>query len=281
MPEGSVGIVTRFGAPIRVSQNAGLHFKLPVPFEQVYLRDARLRLTRTRLSESLTRDKKNVVLVTYTAWRLADPVKFLQAVGDVPGAEEKLDGIVINAKNAVLGNYPFEALVSQNPADQKIDAIEGDMTKQIQTEARDRYGIEVVQVGLQRLALPEDNLKAVFNQMRAERSQFAAQFQAQGDKRASEIRADADLSAARLTAEGAQKSEEIKGRAEAQAAAIYANAHKTDPNFYRFTRSLDSLKKIMGDQSTVVMDTDSAPFNVLKNPQIGPSAAPAKATGGR
>lgn len=272
VPEGSVAVVTRFGAPVRVADSAGLHFKLPTPFEGVYLRDARRRLTRTRLSESLTRDKKNVVLVTYTVWKLAEPVKFLQAVGDIAGAEEKLDGIVINAKNAVLGNYDFDALVSQNPQNQKIDAIEADMTQQVQTEAKNRYGIEVMQVGLQRLALPEDNLKAVFNQMRAERSQFAAKFQAEGDKKAAEIRADADLTAARLTAEGAQKSEEIRGRAEAGAAAIYAKAHKTDPNFYRFTRSLESMKKIIGDQSTVVMDTDSAPFNVLKNPQINAPA---------
>lgn len=144
VPEGSVGVVTRFGTPVRVADQVGLHFKLPTPFEQVYLRDTRRRLTRTRLSESLTKDKKNVALVTYTIWKLADPVKFLQAVGDIPGAEEKLDGIVINAKNAVLGNYNFDALVSQNPADQKIDAIETDMTKQVQVEARNRYGIEVM-----------------------------------------------------------------------------------------------------------------------------------------
>jgi len=272
VPEGSAAVVTRFGAPVRVHRNAGLHFKMPSPFEQVYIRDARRRLSRTRLSESLTRDKKNVILVTYTVWKLDDPVKFLQAVGDIPGAEEKLDGIVSNAKNAVLGNYDFSALVSRTPAQQKIDKIENDMTSQIKAEAKNRYGIDVLEIGLQRLALPEENVRAVFDQMRAERAQFAARFKAEGDKRATQIRAEADLTAARLTAEGKQKSEEIRGRAEAAAAGIYAKAHKQDPNFYRFTRSLDSMQKIVGDQSTVVLDTQSPPFNVLKNPSINPPA---------
>ena len=160
VPEGQVAVVTRFGAPVRVYQDAGLHAKLPVPFERAYVLDARCRLYETRLAETLTRDKKNVILVTYTLWRISDPVRFLQAVGSIAAAEAKLDGVVTHAKNAILGNYDFAALVASNPQEQKLDEIEANnMLAEVREEAQRRYGAGGVQVGLQRLALPTKNVR--------------------------------------------------------------------------------------------------------------------------
>jgi modulator of FtsH protease HflC len=266
VPEGRVAVVTLFGKPVRVAQNAGLKAKLPLPFERVIMLDARSRLYETRLTETLTKDKKNVILVTYAIWKVADPVRFVEAVAGIEGAEAKLDGVVTNAKNAVLGNYDFEALVSHEPDKQKLDSIEKDMLTDVQSEASSRYGINVVQIGLQRLSLPEENVRYVFDQMKAERAQYAAKFRAEGEKEAAKVRADTDLEAAKLRAEGEEKAEEIRGNAEAEAAKIYASAHKLDPEFYKFLRSLDSMDKMLGKNSTVVLDTDTPPFNVLKNP---------------
>jgi membrane protease subunit HflC len=105
--------------------------------------------------------------------------------------------------------------------------------------------------------------------MRAERKQYAERFRAEGEKEASNIRAETDLSVAKLRAEGNQRAEEIRGDAEAEAARIYTAAHRLDPEFYRFLRSLDSLEAMMGETTTVVLDTDSPPFDVLKSPQGG------------
>ena len=102
--------------------------------------------------------------------------------------------------------------------------------------------------------------------LKAERAQYAAKFRAEGEKEAAEIRADTDLEAAKLRAEGEEKAEEIRGNAEAEAAKIYASAHQLDPEFYKFLRSLDSMDKMLGKNSTVVLDTDTPPFSVLKNP---------------
>jgi len=266
--EGRVAVVTRFGAPVRVYSDAGLHLKWPLPFEQVNILDARERVSQTQLTETLTRDRKNIIMVTYSIWKIADPIKFMQAVGDTSGAEMRLDGVVTNAKNAILGNYDLSALVSDVPGEQKIDDIENDMLTGVQDEARYRYGIELMKVGIQRLALPEANSRYVFDQMRAERAQYAARYRAEGEEAASKIKADTDLKVAELRAEGAQKSEEIRGTAEAEAARIYASAHKLDPEFYRFIRSLDSMNKILGDKSTIVFDTNSAPFDILKSPDL-------------
>lgn len=275
LPEGSVAVITRFGAPVRVYDQAGLHMKLPIPFEQSYILDSRRQLYETRLTETLTRDKKNVILVTYAIWNVSagsipdDPVRFLQAVGTIENANAKLDGVITNAKNAVLGNYDFSALVSNKPDEQKLDAIEAEMLAEVQGEALNRYGIDVVQVGMQRLALPEENVSYVFDQMRAERAQYAERFRAEGEKEASSIRSETDLQVAKLRAEGDQKAEEIRGNAEAEAARIYTAAHRLDPEFYRFLRSLDSLEAMLGEQTTVVLDTDSPPFDVLKKPSVG------------
>ncbi len=266
VPEGRMAVITLFGKPVRTYTTAGLKVKLPVPFERAIILDARSRLHETRLTETLTRDKKNVILVTYTVWKIADPVRFVEAVWSIEGAESKLDGVVTNAKNAVLGRYDFAALVSKEPDEQRLDQIEADMLSDVKEEARQRYGVDVVQIGIQRLALPEENIRYVFDQMKAERSQYAARFRAEGEKEAARIRAETDLEAAKLRAEGEEKAEQIRGNAEAQAAKIDASAHQIDPAFYKFLRSLDSMEKILGKNATVVLDTETPPFDVLKKP---------------
>ena len=280
LPENRVAVVTRFGNPVRTHDRPGLHMKLPVPCERAYILDARKRVSETRLTETLTKDKKNLILVTYSVWQVDTqgngPVNFLQALGDIPGAEGKLDGVVTNAKNSVLGNYDFTDLVSLDEDEQKIDKIEQDILEEVRREVQARegmagYGIQVSQIGIKRLALPEENISYVFEQMRAERRQFAERFRAEGEKEASVIRAETDLQVARLRAEGKEKSAEIRGEAEAQAAQIYAAAHRMDPSFYRFTRSLESLQKLLGANTTVVLDTRTPPFDVLKNPGIAES----------
>lgn len=265
LPEGRMAVITTFEKPVGVHRTAGLKCKLPYPFQKAYILDVRHRLYETRLTETLTRDKRNVILVTYAIWHIAEPVKFLQAVGTPEAAEVELDGVITNAKNAVMGRYDFAALVSANEKEQRVGEIEQAMLRDAAEAAVERYGIKITQIGLQRLALPEENIPYVFDQMKAERSQYAAKFRAEGEREAARIRAETDLEAARLRAEGNEQAERIRGEAEAEAARIYASAHRRDPEFYSFTRSLDSLEKMLGENATVVLDTDTAPFNVLKH----------------
>ena len=264
LPEGRVAVITLFERPIGVHDTAGLKCKLPYPFQKAYILDVRDRLYETRLTETLTRDKRNVILVTYAIWHIKKPVRFLQAVGTREAAEAELDGVVTNAKNAVMGRYDFAALVSSEADEQKVGEVESAMLAEAGEATVDRYGIEITQIGLQRLALPEENIPYVFDQMRAERAQYAARFKAEGEREASKIRAETDLEAARLRAEGKEQAERIRGDAEAEAARIYAAAHRKDPEFYTFMRSLDPLEKMMGANTTVVLGTDAPPFDVLR-----------------
>lgn len=266
--EGQVAVVTRFGAPRTVWPDAGLHVKWPWPIEHVWRFDARQRLFNSRFVETLTRDKKNIVLRTFVIWSIGEPLTFLQSVGDLATAEDRLDGLVTNAKNAVLGRYELVALVSTDPTRLKVPEIEADILADVRGTARERFGVDVRQVGLKQLGLPPENVPFVFEQMRTERQQFAARYRAEGEREAAGIRSQADLDAAKVRAEATQKAAEIGARAEAQAARIYAEAQSRDPELYRFLRSLDSLKTLLGQRATVILRTDAAPFSLLTTPGL-------------
>jgi membrane protease subunit HflC len=262
--EDQVAVVTRLGAPRAVVGAAGLHAKLPWPFERVHLFDARARVFTSRFVETLTRDKRNVVLQAFVVWSIGDALTFLQSLGDSRTAEDRLDGLVTNAKNAVLGRYDLGALVSTDPAAIRIGEVEEAILRDVDATARERFGIRVHQVGLDRLGLPAENVRYVLDQMRAERAQFAARHRAEGEREAATIRAQTDLDAARTRAEGRRKAAEIRGRADAEAARIYAEAHRRDPEFYTFVRSLESLRALLGKRSTVILRTDAPPFDLLE-----------------
>ena len=262
--EGSVAIRLRLGRAVDVVDTAGLHGKLPWPVDQIVFLDGRRRVLKTRHTEMLTRDKKNVILLSYVVWRISDPLRFYQSVGSVEGGDSKLDGLVTNAKISVLGGYDLSALVSTKSEDLKTEEIEAAILGNVVTNAGEKYGVSIEEVGFERLSLPESNTRFVFDQMRAERRQYAARYRAEGEREAQSIRSSTMLEVAEIRAEANEKAATIRGEAEAEAARIYAEAHSKDPAFYRFTRSLDSMGTMLNERTHVVLRTDSAPFELLQ-----------------
>jgi modulator of FtsH protease HflC len=263
--EGQAVLITRFGHPLRATVQAGLHWKLPWPIDQATVLDMRRRVYETGQAEMLTRDKKNLIARTFVVWRIGDPLAFVQAVGAETGAEGKLDGLLTNAAIGTLGEHDLSALVSTNPADLQVDQIESELLAATAPVALRNYGVDVEQIRLERIALPEENVTAVFEQMRAERRQFAAQFEAEGELAASKIRSEAELEAAQIRAKGAEEEARIRGEAAAQVAKTYADADRIDPDLYKFTRSLESLGKLVTGTTTLILRTDSDPFSLLQS----------------
>jgi membrane protease subunit HflC len=261
--QGNMAVVTRFGAPKTVVQEAGLHLKFPWPFEKVYIFDRRKHYYDTSFIETLTNDKKNIILQTYVVWNISDSLKFLQSTGSREAAEANLDSLVTNAKNGILGKYNLSALVSTNREELRLDEIESGILSEVSGPAMERYGIKVSQVGLKKLGLPEANTMHVFEQMRSERLKYVEQLKAEGERDAGIIRNEADVKVAELKSEGLKEAAEIKGEAELEAAKVYADAQKQDPEFYSFLRRLESAEKILGDKATLIFRNDSAPFDVL------------------
>lgn len=257
-------VLTRFGSPVRTLPEAGLYFKWPWPIDTVNRFDTRLAFYDTRLSEALTQDKRNVILPIFVAWRVADPLKFLQALGTPAAVPTKLDSLATSARNALLGRYDFQELVSTDPAKLKLAELEQRLTDAIRPQALAAFGIAIEQVGLKRIALPEANTLYVFERMKAERGQYAARFRAEGRREAEELRSKTDAERTVLLAEAQKFAEETRGKAEAEAAKIYADAHGQDPRFYQFLRELETLRKVTRENTTLILDTDTAPFNQLK-----------------
>jgi membrane protease subunit HflC len=212
----------------------------------------------------LTRDKRNVIVRTFVVWRIGDVLAFAQAIGDEHQAEGKLDGLLTNAAISTLGQHDLSAVVSTNPEDLQVDRIESDLLAATGPAARDSYGVVIDQIRLGRIALPEENVRAVFDQMRAERRQYAAKFRAEGEREASRIRSEAELEAARIRAEGAEQEARIRGQSAAEVAKTYAEAHRIDPELYRFTRSLQSLDQLVTGETTLILRTDAEPFSLLQ-----------------
>ena len=263
--EGQAVLVTRFGRPLRAATQPGLHWKLPWPIDSASRLDLRRRVYETGHTEMLTRDKKNIIARTFVVWRIGDPLVFTQAIGPASGAEGKLDGLLTNAAIGALGGHDLSALVSTNPSDLQVDQIESELLASTAPVALHSYGVAIEQIRLERIALPEANVTAVFEQMRAERRQFAAKFQAEGEREASRIRSEAELEAARISAKGAEEEARIRGESAARVAKIYGDAHRVDPELYRFTRSLDSLDKLVTGSTTLILRTDSEPFSLLQS----------------
>jgi modulator of FtsH protease HflC len=263
--EGQAVLVTRFGRPLRAATQPGLHWKLPWPIDSALVIDMRRRVYETGQTEMLTRDKKNIIARTFVVWRVGDPLAFTQAIGVQGGAEAKLDGLLTNAAIGTLGGHDLSALVSTNPSDLQVDQIESELLSSTAPVAMRNYGVALEQIRLERIALPEENVTAVFDQMRAERRQFAAKYQAEGEQAASKIRSDAELEAARITAKGAEETARIRGESAAQVAKTYADAHRINPELYRFTRSMDSLDKLVTGNTSLILRTDSEPFSLLQN----------------
>ena len=182
-----------------------------------------------------------------------------------------INGLIVNAVIAVFGRYDLSALVSTDADTLQVENVERDVLNTVNEIAQDKYGVEVIHAGFQRVSLPEQNVSFVLEQMRAERRQFAASFRAEGQLQATEIRSAADLEAAKLLADAEEEAAGILARAEAEAANIYAAAHQSDPAFYAFVRSLEGLSESLGPDTIIILRTDAAPFQLLIAP---PSDAP-------
>ncbi|MEL6300093.1 MAG: SPFH domain-containing protein [Pseudomonadota bacterium] len=261
--EGMNVLVLRFGEIVRVEQQAGLHFKAPWPIERLITVDGRARSSSTPPFEVLTRDKKNIVLVTGVVWRTTNPAIFFRSLSTVSEAEEKILGLAMNANISVLGGFDLSALVSTEQSQLQINVVQQNVLDAINAIAIPKYGVEAKQVGFQRISLPTQNTQFVLEQMRAERRRSAARFIADGERKASEIRSTADLEAARIIAAAEESAARTLGSAESEAARIYAEAHRLNPDFYRFVRSLETLENTLGAGAQITLRTDAAPFDLL------------------
>jgi membrane protease subunit HflC len=274
VPAGTADVITRFGAPVRVITRPGLAWKLPAPFESAIPIDLRLRTTSTGLLDVGTRNGLRVLVQAYAAWRVPDDprslLRFLRSVRNQPDeAAQQLRSFLMAGLQIVSTNFSLADLVNIDPKQVRLDSFERQLREQVAARTLRVYGIDIAQVGVERLTVPDQTLAATVARMKAERETVAAQVTAEGLAKAAAIRADADRDAREVVAQARQQAANIEADAEQSAARIYASAYRGDPGLYRSLRSLDALDKMFGHNTNLILRTDSAPFKVLVDGPLG------------
>jgi len=284
---GQASVVTRFGELSRVLTEPGLAWKLPVPLEGVIPVDLRLRTTSTGLQDVGTRDGLRILVQAYLAWQVPnDPVRirqYLRAVRNDPDeAARQLRSLASSALQVTASSFELADLVGTDPGRQRLPAFEAKLREQADAQALEVYGIRIVQVGIERLSLPEATLAATVSRMRAERETVAAARTAEGLRAAAEIRSDATRDSRITLARSRTEAADIEAASRQQAAAIQARAYQSDPGLYTLLRSIDTLGSVVGPNTRMVLRTDAAPFSILVQVPAGlaPAAVGNKASNG-
>lgn len=265
---GEAVVITQFGAPVRVLTQPGLGWKLPAPLQATVPVDLRLYTSATGLEDVGTRDGLRILLQAYVAWQVppnAEPIRqFLRSVRNDPDeAARQLRSFVGSALQVTASSFDFADLVNTDPARLRLGAFEQQLTAQIAAQIRQTYGIQVQQVGIETLSLPETSLVATVARMRSERETVAAERTAEGLRAAAEVRYSADREARITEARARTEAAEVEATAQREAAGIRTRAYDADPQLYLLLRGMDTLSQLANASMRLILRTDAAPFSLL------------------
>jgi modulator of FtsH protease HflC len=270
------GVVSRFGHVLRVTAKPGLHLK--APFDSVLRVDRRLLLFRPEAAEFLSEDKKNIVVDSLVTWRVTNPQRYLETLGTIAAAEQRLADIVEGEIGAVLGRYESTSFITPGKGTSRYDVLIPEIRDRAARLADQPFGIALVDVDIRRLSLPELNKEHVFDRMKAERGRIAKEYRSAGDREAKRIIAEADHQRTDIESEAYAKAERIKAAGDAEAARTYVAAFSRDPRFYKFLSMLQAYQQFLDDKTTLFLPANAAALGILRyelSRPPGEAAAPA------
>jgi modulator of FtsH protease HflC len=253
-------LVVRFGRPVDVVTEPGLHVKAPF-IDTVIPVDNRILDLENPAQEVIASDQKRLVVDAFARYRIKDALRFYQSVGTIQAANLQLATLLNAALRRVLG----EVTLIQVVRDER-EALMARIRDQLDKEAN-AYGIQVVDVRIRRADLPEQNSQAVYQRMQTERQREAAEFRAQGGQKAQEIRSNADREATVIIAEANSKGEQIRGEGDAERNRLFAEAYGKDPDFFAFYRSMTAYENgLKSNDTRFLLRPDSDFFRFFSAP---------------
>ncbi|MFP4082515.1 MAG: protease modulator HflC [Candidatus Aminicenantes bacterium] len=277
-------IITQFGDPIGGTiTKPGLRGKIPF-IQKAHFFEKRWLEYDGDANQIPTKDKKYIWVDTYARWRISNPLLFFQRLRDERGAQSRLDDIIDGETRNAVANFDLIEIVrssnrkfevTEEIADildlasavpeietgrEKIAEIILEKSSQITNE----FGIELKDVRIKRVNYVEEVQRKVFDRMIAERQRIAAKYRSEGDGRSAEIRGEKERELKRIQSEAYRTAEEIKGKADAEATRIYARAYNLDPEFYQFTKTLDTYRASLTG-TWLLLSTDSEFLKYLKS----------------
>ncbi len=255
-------LVFRLGEIVSVKSDPGLYFKTPI-VENVRFFDKRiLTYESDQPDRFITSEKKNVLVDSYIKWKIIDPSKYYVSVnGDERQAERRITQTVNDGLRAEFGKRTIQEVVSGQRSE-----IMGILQERADKESR-LIGVEILDVRLRRVDLPEEVSQSVYQRMNAERKSVANELRSQGFADSEKIRAVAEKERDIIITEAYKNAQKIKGEGDATAAKIYAEAFSKNQDFYDFFRSLEAYRKsFRGKDDILVLDPNSDFFKFLKSP---------------
>lgn len=252
-------LVLQIGDPKRVIRDPGLYFKVPL-IQQLLVFEKRILPADARPAEYITLDKKRLTVDSVSRWRISDPLLFYRTVRDYRGATARLFDIISGRLRQEIANHFFQDFIRE-----KREEIMAEVTRGT-AEGAKKFGIEVVDVRIKRVDLPEEVQASVFARMRAERERIAKRYRAEGDEKAREIRANADKEAQIIVAQAYKEAQTLRGEGDAEATSIYAEAFSQDSEFYSFSKHLEVYEKILDPGTTILLRPDSDLLRFLESP---------------
>jgi modulator of FtsH protease HflC len=291
-------VVTQFGEPIgQAVIRPGLHVKVPFA-QEANVFDKRWLEWNGNANQVPTRDKKYIWVETYARWRIANPLLFFQRLRDERGAQSRLDDIIDGETRNVIANHNLIEVVRTGNraferAEEVEDVMEAEAMRQVEL-GRDKitrlilarasqvvpdYGIELVDLQIQRVNYIESVQTKVFDRMISERKRIADRHRSEGQGKSAEIRGKKERELKVIESEAYRKTQEIMGRGDAEAASIYAGAYNRERELYRFLRTMETYRTTVDKDSWLVLSTDADLFRYLQSPNAG--QAPAKSPASR
>lgn len=249
-------IVVQFGDPRAVVTTPGLHWKLPVIQNVIYIDKRILNLNHgTEPTEMIAKDRKRLDVDAFARYRIVDSLRFYQSVGDPRNVDSRLRPIFVSSLRNVIGDNTLEELVRDNRAG-LMNSIQQSFNR-----AAQQFGIEVIDVRIRRADLPVQNSQAIYQRMQTEREREAAEIRAQGNEEAQRIRSRADRDVTVILAEAERDAQIMRGEGDARRNEIFARAYSQDAEFFAFYRSMEAYREsLKGDNTTMIVTPDSEFF---------------------
>lgn len=263
--ENEYKVVRQFGEVVKYESKPGLHMKIPF-IQSVTTLPSNLMTHDMTEEEISTKDKKRIIIDNYTVWRVTDPKALISNAGQLLNAENRMEEFIYSALRTEFGQTEYGDII--NEKDSKRGNINDRVTQRV-NELIDsaNFGIEVIDVRIRRTDLPEENEQSVYTRMVSERQSIAQKYLSEGDaeKRSKEAKTDQEVQV--TLAKANKEASVIRAEGEAQAAQIYNAAYSKDPEFYSLFRTLESYKKTIGNETMIIIPSDS-PYAKLLSGQL-------------
>lgn len=252
--EREVAIKFKLGEIVKADYTPGIYFQIPI-INNVRKFDSRILTMDTPSERFLTAEKKNVIVNSFAKWQIVDPKKFYTATaGDERQAIARMASIINNELKGQIASKNMREVISGERA-----TIMQQVTDNADIKIRD-LGIDLIDVRIKKVELPENVSINVFRRMATERQTVAKEFRSRGEEQAKQIRANADRQREEILAEAYRKSEEIRGEGDATAAKTYADSYNQDPEFYSFHRSMKAYEVSFGNNNDMILLSPESDF---------------------